>query len=50
MNHSYTVEVEGQKLQINEVEFLYFYENEKKEKFIVFEYYGKKYESKVKDE
>lgn len=50
MNNSYILEVEGKKIPISDVEFLYYFENQDKEKFIVFEYCGKTYKSKVKDE
>lgn len=49
MNNSYIVDVDGQKLKITDVEFLFSYENENKEKFIVFEYCGQKYESKINE-
>jgi hypothetical protein len=50
MKNSYKVEVNGQKLNISDVEFLFSYENENQEKLIVFEYEGETYHSKVKDE
>lgn len=46
----YTVLVNSKKVKINEIEFLYYYENQDKEKFVVFEYEGNKYESKVENE
>jgi hypothetical protein len=49
MSDSYTVEVEGQKIKITDAEFLYFTENENKEKFVVFEYCGKTYQSKIEN-
>ena len=50
MKFSYKVEINGQKINISDVEFLFFYENENKEKFMVFEYNGNTYHSKVNDE
>ena len=51
MSTFYDVEVEGEKIKITDVEFLYFFEDENnKEKFIVFEYYGKTYKSKINNE
>lgn len=50
MNKSHLLEINGKKLKISDVEFLYFYENDNKEKFIVFEYCGEKYESKIENE
>jgi hypothetical protein len=46
----YIININGQKIRIDEVEFLYKYEDKEKQKYIVFEYQGNKYQSKIENE